>query len=89
MAAREALLESNLIPGDIKRLFPIVNPQGSDSSSFDEVLELLYLGGRSLPHAVLMMIPEAWEKNSTMTQERRDFYRFHASLMEHGMDQPV
>jgi len=82
MAAREALLESNLIPGDIKRLFPIVNPQGSDSSSFDEVLELLYLGGRSLPHAVLMMIPEAWEKNSTMTQERRDFYRFHASLME-------
>jgi glutamate synthase (NADPH/NADH) large chain len=75
-------LESDLIPGDIKRLFPIVNPQGSDSSSFDEVLELLYLGGRSLPHAVLMMIPEAWEKNSTMTQERRDFYRFHASLME-------
>ena len=82
MAAREALLESNLIPGDIKRLFPIVNPQGSDSSSFDEVLELLYLGGRSLPHAVLMMIPEAWEKNSTMTQQRKDFYRFHASLME-------
>jgi len=79
MAAREALLESNLIPGDIKRLFPIVNPQGSDSSSFDEVLELLYLGGRSLPHAILMMIPEAWEKNKTMTQERKDFYRFPRS----------
>ena len=82
MAAREALLESSLIPGDIKRLFPIINPSGSDSASFDEVLELLYLSGRSLPHAVLMMIPEAWENNKTMSQKRRDFYRFHASLME-------
>ena len=82
MAAREALLSSSLIPGDIKRLFPIINPNGSDSSSFDEVLELLYLGGRSLPHSVLMMIPEAWEKNETMPKNRRDFYRFHSSLME-------
>ena len=63
-------------------LFPIINPSGSDSASFDEVLELLYLSGRSLPHAVLMMIPEAWENNKTMSQKRRDFYRFHASLME-------
>jgi glutamate synthase (NADPH/NADH) large chain len=55
---------------------------GSDSASFDEVLELLYLGGRSLPHAVLMMIPEAWENHATMSQQRRDFYAFHASLME-------
>jgi glutamate synthase (NADPH/NADH) large chain len=82
MAAREALLESNLIPGDLRRLFPIVDPQGSDSASFDEVLELLYLGGRSLPHAVLMMIPEAWENHETMSDLRRDFYRFHSALME-------
>jgi glutamate synthase (NADPH/NADH) large chain len=82
MRARESLLESDLIPGDLKRLFPIVQMSGSDSASFDEVLELLYLGGRSLPHAVLMMIPEAWENHSSMSQERRDFYAFHASLME-------
>src|SRR4029077_4981344 len=61
MRAREALLESNLIPGDLTRLFPIVDGEASDSASFDEVLELLHLGGRSLPHAVMMMIPEAWE----------------------------
>ncbi len=82
MRARESLLASDLIPGDLKRLFPIVEMSGSDSASFDEVLELLYLGGRSLPHAVLMMIPEAWENHETMPQNRRDFYAFHASLME-------
>ena len=82
MAAREALLASNLIPGDISRLFPIVDPHGSDSASFDEVLELLYLGGRSLPHSILMMIPEAWENHESMAENRKDFYRFHASLME-------
>jgi len=82
MRAREALLASPLIPGDISRLFPIVENSGSDSASFDEVLELLYLTGRSLPHSILMMIPEAWENSTTMSQERRDFYAFHASLME-------
>jgi glutamate synthase (NADPH/NADH) large chain len=82
MRARETLLQSDLIPGDIKRIFPIVDPAGSDSASFDEVLELLYLGGRSLAHSVLMMIPEAWENHTSMSQERRDFYAFHASLME-------
>ena len=82
MRARETLLESDVIPGDLKRLFPIVEMSGSDSASFDEVLELLYLGGRSLPHAVLMMIPEAWENHSSMSQSRRDFYAFHASMME-------
>ena len=82
MRARETLLESDVIPGDLKRLFPIVEMAGSDSASFDEVLELLYLGGRSLPHAVLMMIPEAWENHSSMSQSRRDFYAFHASMME-------
>jgi glutamate synthase (NADPH/NADH) large chain len=82
MSARETLLESDLIPGDLKRLFPIVNNSGSDSASFDEVLELLYLGGRSLPHSILMMIPEAWENHATMSQERKDFYAFHSTLME-------
>ena len=82
MRARESLLASELIPGELDRLFPIVEMSGSDSASFDEVLELLYLGGRSLPHAVLMMIPEAWENHTSMSQKRRDFYAFHASLME-------
>ena len=82
MRSRETLLESELIPGDLKRLFPIVNESGSDSASFDEVLELLYLGGRSLPHSILMMIPEAWENHTTMSQERKDFYAFHSALME-------
>src|SRR5205823_6068785 len=63
MRAREALLASPVIPGELSRLFPIVDESASDSASFDEVLELLYLGGRSLPHAVLMMIPEAWENH--------------------------
>lgn len=82
MQAREALLQSTVLPGSIKRLFPIVTPEASDSAGFDEVLELLHLAGRSLPHAVLMMIPEAWENDAGMDPRRRAFYRFHASLME-------
>ncbi|HVT21924.1 MAG TPA: glutamate synthase large subunit [Mycobacteriales bacterium] len=82
MRAREALLHSDLIPGDLSRLFPIVTPGGSDSASFDEVLELLHLGGRSLPHAVLMMIPEAHENNAQMDPDRKAFYEFHSCLME-------
>jgi glutamate synthase (NADPH) large chain len=82
MRAREALLQSALIPGDLERLYPICDPEGSDSASFDEVLELLHLGGRPLPHAVLMMIPEAWENHGQMDPARRAFYRYHASLME-------
>ncbi|MDI5976660.1 glutamate synthase large subunit [Amycolatopsis magusensis] len=82
MRAREALLESDLVPGDLSRLYPICSADASDSASFDEVLELLHLGGRSLPHAVLMMIPEAWENHATMDARRRAFYQFHASLME-------
>ncbi|MFM8848076.1 MAG: glutamate synthase large subunit, partial [Actinomycetota bacterium] len=81
MRTREALLASDLIPG-LERAFPICTPGGSDSASFDEVLELLHLGGRSLPHAVLMMIPEAWENHETMDAKKRAFYRFHSSLME-------
>ncbi len=82
MRAREALLASDLVPGDLNRLFPICTPGASDSASFDEVLELLHLGGRSLPHAVLMMIPEAWENHTEMDAARRAFYQFHSSVME-------
>jgi glutamate synthase (NADPH/NADH) large chain len=87
MQARESLLASPLLPGNIRRLLPICTPDASDSAIFDEVLELLHLTGRSLPHAVLMMIPEAWENDAAMaaTPEgvaRKAFYQFHASLME-------
>src|SRR6266568_2272475 len=87
MRAREAMLASDLIPRSrdgqgIERLFPILNADGSDSASFDECLELLHMGGRSLPPAVLMMIPEPWENHEEMTRERRAFYRYHAALME-------
>ncbi len=82
MRAREALLASDVLGGDLERLYPICSTDGSDSASFDEVLELLHLGGRSLPHAVQMMIPEAWEKNADMEPALRSFYQFHASVME-------
>ncbi len=82
MRAREALLESDIIPGDLERLNPICTPGASDSASFDEVLELLHMGGRSLPHAVLMMIPEAWENHTEMDEKRRAFYSFHSAMME-------
>ncbi|MBA3264903.1 MAG: glutamate synthase large subunit [Nocardioidaceae bacterium] len=82
MRAREALLSSDIILGDLDRLFPICTPHASDSASFDEVLELLHLGGRSLPHAVLMMVPEAWENSAEMSPARRAFYQFHSNMME-------
>jgi glutamate synthase (NADPH) large chain len=82
MRAREALLSTPLIEGDLSRIYPVCTPGASDSASFDEVLELLHLAGRPLPHAVLMMIPEAWENHTTMHHARRAFYRYHASLME-------
>ncbi|HZD64550.1 MAG TPA: glutamate synthase central domain-containing protein, partial [Acidimicrobiales bacterium] len=82
MRAREHLLATDLLPGKLERLYPIVTPGFSDSASFDEVLELLHLGGRSLPHAVLMMIPEAWEHHAEMDPARRAFYEYHNTLME-------
>ena len=82
MTARETTLESDLLPVAISDLYPIITDNMSDSASFDEVVELLVQSGRSLPHAVLMMIPEAWEKSTFMSSERRDFYRYHAGLME-------
>ncbi|MBA2739564.1 MAG: glutamate synthase large subunit [Nocardioidaceae bacterium] len=82
MRAREELLASDLIPGDLQRIFPICDQTGSDSASFDEVLELLHLGGRELAHAVLMMIPEAWQNHAEMDPARRAFYEFHSTVME-------
>ncbi|MGL5930027.1 MAG: glutamate synthase large subunit, partial [Dermatophilaceae bacterium] len=82
MRARESQLTSSVIPGDLERIFPVCTPGASDSASFDEVLELLHLGGRSLPHAVLMMIPEAWENHESMDPARRAFYEFHSTVME-------
>ena len=82
MKAREALLKSPAIPGDLAQAFPICTPGASDSASFDEVLELLHLSGRSLPHAVRMMIPEAWQHDDAMAPAHKDFYSYHASLME-------
>jgi glutamate synthase (NADPH/NADH) large chain len=82
MDARESTLASDVIDGDLSRVFPVITRGASDSATFDEVLEMLHLGGRSLPHAVLMMIPEAWENHTEMDAARRAFYEFHATLME-------
>ncbi|WP_163805936.1 glutamate synthase large subunit [Mycolicibacterium anyangense] len=82
MRAREALIKTDIFGTDVEKIFPICTPGASDTARFDEVLELLHLGGRSLAHAVLMMIPEAWERNESMDPARRAFYRYHGSLME-------
>ncbi len=82
MRAREALIKTDIFGTDVEKIFPVCTPGASDSARFDEVLELLHLGGYSLPHAVLMMIPEAWERNEDMDPARRAFYAYHASLME-------
>ncbi|MEY2457125.1 MAG: glutamate synthase large chain, partial [Acidimicrobiaceae bacterium] len=81
MRAREALLASDLLPG-LERAYPVCTPDSSDTARFDEALELLHLGGRSLPHAVLMMIPEAWENHESMAADKRAFYHFHYTVME-------
>ncbi|MBF0438647.1 MAG: glutamate synthase large subunit [Magnetococcales bacterium] len=82
MRAREAALSSDLFGEDIKKLFPIV-PEGlSDSASFDRALEFLVISGRSLPHAMMMMIPEAWENHQHMDDDRKAFYQYHGALME-------
>jgi glutamate synthase (NADPH/NADH) large chain len=81
MASRESQLDSNLL-GDINQLKPIVSPGASDSATFDEVLELLVLSGRTLPHAMMMMIPGAWEKQLDIDPKVRDFYAYHSMIME-------
>ncbi|GIU88259.1 MAG: hypothetical protein KatS3mg009_2774 [Acidimicrobiia bacterium] len=82
MRAREGVMASDLLPGDLERMFPICTPGASDTARFDEALELLYMAGRPLHHAILMMIPEAWENHESMDPARKAFYRYHASLME-------
>ncbi|MGW2083775.1 glutamate synthase large subunit [Streptomyces sp. NPDC001880] len=86
MKARESQLASSLFgEAQLDRIFPVCTPDASDSASFDEVLELLHLGGRSLPHSVLMMVPEAWESPESMNSmdaARRAFYRYHSTMME-------
>ncbi|MET9590270.1 glutamate synthase large subunit [Streptomyces sp. NPDC006516] len=83
MKARESQLASSLFGAEsLERIFPVCTPDASDSASFDEVLELLHLGGRSLPHSVLMMVPEAWENHASMDPARRAFYQYHSTMME-------
>ncbi|MFM7064648.1 MAG: glutamate synthase large subunit [Actinomycetes bacterium] len=84
MRARESLLSSGVFPGGerLERIFPVCTPGASDTARLDEVLELLHLGGYSLPHAMLMMIPEAWENHTEMDPAVKDFYRYHSCLME-------
>ncbi len=82
MRAREALCRSDLLGEDLRKVFPVTREGLSDSATFDNVLEFLVMNGRSLPHAILMMIPEPWQNHESMSPERRAFYAYHASLME-------
>ena len=82
MKAREALFESEVFGEDTDKIQPVVNPNGSDSAMLDNTLELLVLSGRSLAHAMMMLIPEPWSNHETMDDDRRAFYQFHSSLME-------
>jgi glutamate synthase (NADPH) large chain len=82
MRAREGVMASDLLPGPLDRVFPICTPGASDTARFDEALELLNMAGRPLHHAILMMIPEAWENHESMDAARKAFYRYHSSLME-------
>jgi glutamate synthase (NADPH/NADH) large chain len=82
MHARESMFKSALFGDDLAKCIPVIDTDGSDSGMFDNVLELLMLAGRSLPHAMMMMIPEPWSNHESMSQERKDFYEFHGCLME-------
>ena len=82
MRAREGLLKSQVLGDDLKKVLPVIKEGGSDTATFDNVLELLMMAGRSLPHAVLMMIPEPWSGNDLMAEDRKAFYEYHSSLME-------
>jgi glutamate synthase domain-containing protein 2/glutamate synthase domain-containing protein 1/glutamate synthase domain-containing protein 3 len=82
MNARQSVLESPLYDGKIDDLYPVIMPEGSDSASFDNAVEFLYQSGRSLPHVMAMLIPEAWAGNPDMDEDKRAFYEYHASLME-------
>jgi glutamate synthase (ferredoxin) len=82
MRAREGLFRSPLLGADLQKILPIIREGGSDTATFDNVLEFLVMTGRSLPHAILMMIPEPWAGHENMSPELRAFYEYHSSLME-------
>ena len=82
MNARESVLKSNLFGDDLEKTFPVIRPGLSDTGSLDNAVELLTLAGRELPHVMAMLMPEAWDADSTMLDEKRAFYEYHASLME-------
>jgi glutamate synthase (ferredoxin) len=82
MHARESLLKSDLFGDDMKKLLPIINEDGSDSAMFDNCLEFLVLGGRTLPHAMMMMVPEPWSNHESMSDEKKAFYEYHSCLIE-------
>jgi glutamate synthase (NADPH) large chain len=82
MRARESTLATDLFGDDLRKVIPAIRPGGSDSATFDNALELLVMAGRSLPHSLMMMVPEAWENHDAMPDYLRDFYAFHACLME-------
>ncbi len=82
MHARQAMLASELFGDDLSKLFPIIQEDGSDSAKFDNCLEFLALSGRSLPHSMMMMIPEPWENHESMEERKRAFYEYHGALME-------
>jgi glutamate synthase (ferredoxin) len=82
MKARQSKVSTDIFGENINDIFPIIDEDGSDSAMFDNNLEFLYLSGRSLPHSIMMMIPEPWENNQTMDAEKKAFYEFHSCLME-------
>ena len=82
MRAREGMAQSELFGADLKKLFPVVEPMCSDSGTFDNVLEFLLMNGRTLQEAIMMMVPEAWQKHDTMSQEKKAFYEFFSCMME-------
>src|SRR5207237_10906386 len=79
--ARESIRGSTLFGDDLKKLFPVIPPGGSDPANFDNAVELLFQSGRTMPHAMAMLIPEAWSSNEHMNPDKKAFYEYHASLL--------
>ena len=82
MLAREENMESEYLKNEMHKLIPVVNPNGSDSARLDNTLEFLVMSGMDLPHAIMITIPEPWENNKVISQEKRDFYQYYATMME-------
>jgi glutamate synthase (ferredoxin) len=82
MAAREAMIKTDVFKTDVRNVYPVIRPDGSDSASLDNALEFLYLSGYSLPHAMMMMVPEPWSNHETMSAEKKAFYQYHSCMME-------